>query len=100
MTGGQGCQNYSVDVPQHCPGQTDNEYRSEISLYSVLGSPMMVGTDIRLMTAIMNETLINAEMLAVNQVGRLLACLLVAYVFVTNLCLVSYDTAQYAKLPA
>jgi hypothetical protein len=42
-------------------------YRSEVSLYSVLGSPMMVGTDIRLMTAIMNETLLNTEMLAVNQ---------------------------------
>ena len=29
---------------------------------------MMVGTDIRLMTGIMNETLLNAEMLEVNQV--------------------------------
>ena len=30
---------------------------------------MVVGTDIRLMTPIMTETLLNAEMLAINQVS-------------------------------
>jgi alpha-galactosidase len=67
MTGGEGCDNYDPDKPEHCPKQTDNEYRSEVSYYSVLGSPMMVGTDIRLMTDIMTETLLNAEMLNINQ---------------------------------
>ena len=67
MVGGEGCANWTVDTPAHCPGQTDNEYRSEVSMYAVLGSPMMVGTDIRLMTAIMNETLLNKEVLAINQ---------------------------------
>ena len=66
MTGGQGCAsqcNGSRDdtgvcnfkEPQHCPGQTDNEYRTEASLYAVVSSPMMIGTDIRLMTPIMKE---------------------------------------------
>ena len=51
MTGGQGCPFKGQDPPymhpQHCPGQTDNEYRTEVSLYAVLSSPMMIGTDIR-----------------------------------------------------
>ena len=33
--------------PQHCPKQTNAEYRTEVSLYSVLSSPMMIGTDLR-----------------------------------------------------
>eukprot|EP00036_Acanthoecidae_sp_10tr_P004928 CAMPEP_0182928406 /NCGR_PEP_ID=MMETSP0105_2-20130417/15570_1 /TAXON_ID=81532 ORGANISM="Acanthoeca-like sp., Strain 10tr" /NCGR_SAMPLE_ID=MMETSP0105_2 /ASSEMBLY_ACC=CAM_ASM_000205 /LENGTH=411 /DNA_ID=CAMNT_0025066409 /DNA_START=30 /DNA_END=1265 /DNA_ORIENTATION=- len=71
MTGGQGCPFSGQDPPymkpQHCPGQTDNEYRTEVSLYAVLSSPMMIGTDIRNMTAIMNETLLNPDMIAINQ---------------------------------
>eukprot|EP01079_Euglenida_sp_SAG-EU17-18_P011582 gene11582-2108_t len=67
MTGGQGCANWNASTPQHCPGQTDNEYRTEVSLYAVISSPMMVGTDIRKFTPIMNETLLNTEMLAINQ---------------------------------
>jgi len=70
MTGGQGCEGQCVGGrpdtgicnftdPQHCPGQTDNEYRTEASLYAVVSSPMMVGTDIRLMTPIMKELLLN-----------------------------------------
>ena len=61
MTGGQGCTGQckggrpesgvcNFTSPQHCPGQNDNEYRTEASLYAVVSSPMMVGTDIRLMT--------------------------------------------------
>ena len=40
MTGGQGCKQYDPKVPQHCPGQTDNEYRTEVSLYAISSSPM------------------------------------------------------------
>merc|ERR1712139_677655 len=54
-------------VPKHCPGQTDNEYRTEMSLYTVLSSPLMIGTDIRLMTPIMKELLLNEEAIAINQ---------------------------------
>ena len=67
MTGGEGCLFYDPHVPKHCPKQSDAEYRTEVSLYAVLSSPMMVGTDIRNMTAIMNELLLNADMLQINQ---------------------------------
>ena len=61
MTGGQGCKTQcqgglddrgvcNFTSSQHCPGQNNNEYRTEASLYAVVSSPMMVGTDIRLMT--------------------------------------------------
>ena len=64
MTGGQGCQDqgtggssdkghWNWTTPKHCPGMTDAEYRTEASMYAVVASPMMVGTDIRLMTPIM-----------------------------------------------
>ena len=67
MTGGEGCVGYDPKVPQHCPKQTDAEYRTEVSLYAVLGSPMMVGTDIRNMTAIMTQLLLDPTMLRINQ---------------------------------
>ena len=58
MTGGQGCKSQCVGpssdkghcnwtVPAHCPGMTEAEYRTEASLYVVVSSPMMVGTDLR-----------------------------------------------------
>eukprot|EP00937_MAST-01D_sp_MAST-1D-sp2_P007303 g7303.t1 len=67
MTGGQGCDPYDPKTPTHCPGQTDNEYRTEFSLYAVASSPMMIGTDIRDMTPIMQETILNSDALAINQ---------------------------------
>merc|ERR1712211_32995 len=78
MTGGQGCEDqgtggsgesghWNWTVPKHCPGHTDDEYRSEASFYVVVSSPMMVGTDIRLMTPIMKELLLNKEAIAINQ---------------------------------
>ena len=41
-------------------------HRTEASLYAVVSSPMMVGTDIRLMTPIMKELLLNDEMIAIK----------------------------------
>lgn len=78
MTGGEGCADqgtggtgesghWNWTVPKHCPGQTDNEYRSEASFYMVVSSPLMVGTDLRLMTPIMKELLLNPEAIAINQ---------------------------------
>ena len=79
MTGGQGCTAQctgpgkgdaaicNFTTPQHCPGQTDNEYRTEASLYAVVSSPMMIGTDIRLMTPIMKELLLNKDAIAINR---------------------------------
>lgn len=40
---------------EHCPGQTDAEYRTEFSIWSIAASNLLVSTDIRNMTAIMNE---------------------------------------------
>jgi hypothetical protein len=92
MTGGQGCGSQcthppnatkandtghcSFDVPMHCPRQTDSEYRTEASIYAIVSSPMMVGTDIRELTSIMKELLLNPESIALNQV-RYPHCLLV-----------------------
>jgi len=67
MTGGQGCQNQSIDEAVHCPVQTDNQYRTEFSLYAIVASPLVIGTDIRNMTSIMKECLLNTEVIAVNQ---------------------------------
>jgi alpha-galactosidase len=78
MIGGEGCKDqgdggdddthhWNWTEPKHCPGQTDNEYRTEMSLYTVVSSPLMIGTDIRLMTPIMKELLLNTEAIAINQ---------------------------------
>jgi len=67
MTGGQGCQGQTPDEALHCPGQTDDEYRSEFSIYAISASPILIGTDIRNFTAIMNELILNPEVIAVNQ---------------------------------
>eukprot|EP01084_Bolivina_argentea_P093230 167704_1 len=74
MTGGQGCinntnnPNVSIDR-QHCPGQTDIEYITEFSMWSIIGSSLIVATDIRNMTDIMKKVLLNTEVIAVNQIS-------------------------------
>jgi len=67
MTGGQGCKGQSNDEALHCPGQTDAEYRTEFGLYAISSSPLLIGTDIRNMTTIMKDIILNTEVLAVNQ---------------------------------
>jgi alpha-galactosidase len=78
MTGGQGCASqgtggkgedgkWNWTVPEHCPGMVDAEYRTEASIYAIVASPILVGTDIRLMTPIMKELLLNTEFIAINQ---------------------------------
>ena len=49
----QGCSNGSA--MEHCPGQTDAEYRTEFSIWSITASNLIVATDIRNMTDIMKE---------------------------------------------
>ena len=52
-TGGQGC---SDNRPlKHCPGQTDTEYRTEFSMWCIMGSSLLIATDIRNMTDVMKE---------------------------------------------
>jgi alpha-galactosidase len=65
MTGGEGC---TPPVNQsHCPGMTDVEYRTEFSIWCLLAAPLLVVTDVRNMTDIMKEILLNKEIINVNQ---------------------------------
>lgn len=48
-------------------GCTAEEYRTHFSLWALLGSPLMIGCDIRHMDEATRETLMNREVLAINQ---------------------------------
>lgn len=65
MTGGEGCPDNAPMA--HCPGQTDVEYRTEFTMWCMISSPLIVATDIRNMTAIMKEVLLNRDLIEVNQ---------------------------------
>ncbi len=64
-TGGQGCKPFSAGA--HCPGQTDDAYRTEFAVWSLTQSPLIVATDVRNMTAVMNQTLLNTELVGPHQ---------------------------------
>lgn len=51
MTGGQGCSDNAPHI--HCPGMTDTEYKTEFTMWCMMGSSLIVATDVRNMTAIM-----------------------------------------------
>ena len=46
---------------------TDEEYRTHFSLWALLGSPLMIGCDIRKMNDATRQILMNKEVLAINQ---------------------------------
>ena len=48
-------------------GCTAEEYRTHFSLWAMLNSPLMIGCDIRSMSPETKETLLNPEIIAVNQ---------------------------------
>ena len=48
-------------------GCTDEEYRMHFSLWALLGTPLMIGCDIRDMNDITREILTNKEVIAINQ---------------------------------
>lgn len=48
-------------------GCSDTQYRTHYSLWSFLGSPLMIGCDIRSMNPETKEILMNPEMIAINQ---------------------------------
>ena len=48
-------------------GATDEEYRTQMAMWSILCSPLMAGCDIRTMDSAAAETMMNPEILAVNQ---------------------------------
>src|SRR5215831_2046609 len=48
-------------------GMTDTEYRTHMSLWSMLAAPLIAGNDIRSMTDATKEILMNKEVIAVDQ---------------------------------
>jgi len=46
---------------------TETEYRTEFIMWCVMGSSLIVATDIRNMTDIMKQALLNKELIEVNQ---------------------------------
>jgi alpha-galactosidase len=48
-------------------GMTDIEYRTHMSLWSILAAPLLAGNDIRSMTDSIKEILMNKEVIAVDQ---------------------------------
>ena len=57
-TGGAGC-----STGNHCPGQTDDEYKTEFVIWSLTQSPLFIDTDLRNMTSIMKTALLNKELI-------------------------------------
>jgi len=51
-------------------GMNDIEYITQFSFWSLLASPLIVATDIRNMTDIKKGILLNAEVIAIDQLGR------------------------------
>lgn len=50
-------------------GCTDEEYRTHFSIWAFLGSPLMIGCDIRDMDEVTRSILLDKEIIAVNQDG-------------------------------
>ncbi len=48
-------------------GCTDEEYRTHFSIWAMLGSPLMIGCDIRSMNDATKEILLNKEIIEINQ---------------------------------
>merc|ERR1712023_604642 len=79
MTGGEGCAPYEEGITgMHCPQQTDDMYRTEFAIWSITQSPLIVSTDVRNMSDVMAQTLLNEELIVIHQdtstaPGRLMA---------------------------
>eukprot|EP00041_Stephanoeca_diplocostata_P022926 m.554714 g.554714 ORF g.554714 m.554714 type:complete len:464 (+) comp22178_c0_seq11:74-1465(+) len=67
MTGGAGCDRSVQGGGLRCPGQTDVEYKTEFSLWTMAAAQLLVATDVRQITPFMREVLLNLELIAVNQ---------------------------------
>eukprot|EP00039_Didymoeca_costata_P005080 m.78263 g.78263 ORF g.78263 m.78263 type:complete len:487 (+) comp12664_c0_seq2:113-1573(+) len=62
--GGQGCGQHS-DPGQRCPGQTEDEYITEFSIWAIAGGQIIFATDPRNMSALQKRILFNSEILNV-----------------------------------
>jgi alpha-galactosidase len=48
-------------------GSTAEEYRTQMSLWSIMAAPLLAGNDIRVMTQETKDILLNTEVIAINQ---------------------------------
>ncbi len=48
-------------------GMTDTEYRTHMSLWSILAAPLLAGNDVRVMTAAARDIMNNREVIAIDQ---------------------------------
>lgn len=48
-------------------GMTDNEYRSQFSLWSIMAAPLLIGTDLRTIKPAALKILLNKDVIAVDQ---------------------------------
>ncbi len=48
-------------------GCTDTEYKTHFSLWSIMGSPLMIGCDIRNTNQVTKDILMNRDLIAINQ---------------------------------
>lgn len=65
MTGGAGCGDFTPG--RRCPGMTNEEYRTEFSLWAIASAPLIVSTDVRNLSVIQKEILLNKDLIAVQQ---------------------------------
>lgn len=50
-----------------CPKQTLEEYRTEFTIWAMASSPLLVSTDVRNLTSIQRDVLLNTEVIAIDQ---------------------------------
>jgi alpha-galactosidase len=60
LVGGAGCDKNVSGL--RCPGQSDVEYATEMSLWCMAAAPLIVATDIRNWTPTMKSILLNYEL--------------------------------------
>jgi alpha-galactosidase len=48
-------------------GMTDTEYRAHFSLWAIFAAPLIAGNDLRTMTPVTHEILMNKEVIAIDQ---------------------------------
>lgn len=65
-TGGESC-DLAAKPGDLCPKQTLEEYRTEFTMWSMASSPLLVSTDVRNLTQIQRQILLNVEVIAIDQ---------------------------------
>ena len=67
-TGGKSCAVNATPGPGAlCPTQTAEEYRTELTMWSMASAPLLVSSDIRALTPLQRELLLNREVLGIDQ---------------------------------